>query len=86
MIEQDEMFLSHDVVSLFTNTPIDDTLHIIRKRLEQESTLNLRTHVQVGDIMVLLQFVVATTYFNFRDTIYQHKFGTAMGSPVSPVI
>ncbi len=82
MIEQDEMFLSHDVVSMFTNTPIDDTLHIIRKRLEQDSTLNLRTHVQVGDIMVLLQFVD----FNFRDTIYQHKFGTAMGSPVSPVI
>ena len=86
MIEQDEMFLSHDVVSLFTNTPIDDTLHIIRKRLEEDSTLKLRTTLQVGDIMELLQFIVTTTYFSFRGTIYQQKFGTAMGSPVSPVI
>ena len=86
MIEQDEMFLSHDVVSLFTNTPIDDTLHIIRKRIEEDSTLKLRTQLQMGDVMELLQFVVTTTYCSFRGTIYQQKFGTAMGSPVSPVI
>ena len=86
MIEQDEMFLSHDVVSLLTNTPIDDTLYIIRKRLEEDSTLKLRTKLQVGDIMELLQFVVTTTYFSFRGIIYQQRFGTAMGSPVSPVI
>ena len=42
--------------------------------------------LQVGDIMELLQFVITTTYFSFRGTIYQQKFGTAMGSPVSPVI
>ena len=35
--------------------------------------------------MELLQFIV-TTYFSFRDTIYQKKFGTALGSPVSRVI
>ena len=49
MIEQDEMFLSHDV-SLFNNTAIDDTLHIIRKRLEEDSTLKLRTKLQVGTL------------------------------------
>ena len=86
MIEQDEMFLSHDVVSLFTNTPIDDTLHVIRERLEEDSTLKLRTKLQVGDITELLQYVVTTTCFSFRGTIYQQKFGTAMGSPVSLVI
>ena len=53
---------------------------------EADSTLKLRTHLQVGDIMELLQFVVTTTYLSFRSTIYQQKFGTAMGSPVSPVI
>ena len=36
--------------------------------------------------MDLLKFIVATTYFSFRGTIYQQKFGTAMGSPVSPII
>ena len=36
--------------------------------------------------MELLKFIVRTTYFSFRDTAYQQEFGTAMGSPVSPVI
>ena len=33
--------------------------------------------------MELLQFIITTPYF--RGTIYQQKFGIAMGSPVSPV-
>ena len=36
--------------------------------------------------MELLQFVDTTTHFSFRGTIHQQKFGTAMTSPVSPVI
>jgi len=35
--------------------------------------------------MELLQFIVTTTYFSFRGTIYQQQFGKTMGSPVSPV-
>jgi len=33
MNEQEDMFLSHDVASLFYKTSIDDTLHVITKRL-----------------------------------------------------
>ena len=36
--------------------------------------------------MALLDFVLNTTYFTFRNTIYKQKFGTAMGSLVSPII
>jgi len=36
--------------------------------------------------MELLEFVVTTTYFTFWGGIYQQRFGTAMGSLVSPVI
>ena len=78
-------FLSHDV-SLFTNTPINETLDIIKKQLEDDTKLKLQTNLNVDDIMELLKFIVTTTYFSFRDTIYQQKFGTDMGSPVSPVI
>ena len=78
MIEQDEMFLSHDVVSLFTNTPIKETLDITKKQLEADTKLKLRTIPNLDDIMELLKFIVITTYFSFRGTIYQQKFGTAM--------
>ena len=86
MIEQDEMFLSHDLMSLFTNTPINETLDIINKQLEVDTKLKLQKNLNVDDIMKLLKFIITTTYFSFRGTIYQQKFGTAMGSPVSPVI
>ena len=86
MIEQDQTFLSHDVVFLFTNTPIDETLDFIKKQLEVDTKLKLRTNLNMDDIMELLKFIVTTTYFSFRGTIYQQKFGTAMGGPASSVI
>ena len=36
--------------------------------------------------MELLKFSVTITRFSFRGTLYQQKFGTVMGSPMSPVI
>jgi len=53
MNEQEDMFLSHDVTSLFSKTSIDYTLHVIRKRLEVDSILTLRTHIQVDDTIDL---------------------------------
>ncbi|KAI8512067.1 hypothetical protein Bbelb_111670 [Branchiostoma belcheri] len=80
------MFLSHDVVSVFTNNPIPETLDIIRHRLLSDTELKKRTNLGVDDIVELLTFIITTTYFCFRGDIYQQKFGTAMGSPVSPVL
>ncbi|XP_072047107.1 uncharacterized protein [Amphiura filiformis] len=85
MIEENEQFISHDVVSLFTNVPIDECLDIIRERLEKDPDLKKRTLLEVEDIMSLMKFVLTTTYFTFRGTIYKQKFGAAMGSPVSPL-
>ncbi len=50
------------------------------------STLRERTLLEVDDIIDLLEFVVTTTYFAYEGQIYQQCFGTAMGSPVSPVL
>ena len=86
MIEEGEIFNSHDVVSLFTNTPIAESLDVIRDRLERDDTLKKRTLLSVEDILDLLRFVLTTTYFLFRGTIYKQRFGAAMGSPVSPVV
>ena len=86
MLEEGVIFVLHDVVSLFTNTPIDKSLLIIRDKLVKDTTLNKRTNLTVDDIMDLLEFVLTTTYFSFRGTIYKQKFGTAMGSPVSPIV
>ena len=86
MIEEGEIFNSHDVVSLFTNTPTVQLLNVIRSRLEKDSDLNKRTLLPVDDITELLRFVLTTTYFLFRGNIYKQRFGAAMGNPVSPVV
>ena len=61
MIDDREEFVSHDVVSLFTNTLINKALEIIEQRLQQDKTLKDRTHMEVKDIMILLEFTVTTT-------------------------
>ena len=85
-IKETETFVSFDVTSLFTKTPIPQALNIIRDRLGKDKSLKKRTKLTVEDIMKLLEFVANTTYFKFQGEIYQQKFGTAMGSPVSPLI
>jgi len=42
--------------------------------------------LEVEDILELLEFILSTTYFTFRGQLYRQKFGTAMGSPVSPLV
>ena len=82
MIEDDDHFNSHDVVALFTNTPIEKALEIIRTALEKDDDLKFRTKLNIDDILELLQFVLTTTYFSFRDVIYKQTFGAAIISPI----
>ena len=77
MVEEDEMFISHDMVSLFTNTPIDLSLQVIRERLEGDTELHTKTRLIVEDIMDLLKSTMTTTYFSFRGVIYQQMFGAS---------
>ena len=85
-IEDDEILISHDVVSLFTNVPTEEALLVIQKRLNCDDGLKQRTNLDVSDIIDLLQFVLTTTYFTFRGDLYKQQYGTAMGSPVSPIV
>ena len=85
-VEKDEMLISHDVVSLFTKTPVKATLHIIQQRLETDRTLKTRTLLTAQDISQLLNFIATSTYFQFRGTIYRQKEGFAMGDPLSAIM
>ena len=46
--------------------------------------MHKRTKLNVQDVMELTEFIATT--ISFRNTIYKQKFGTAMGSPVSPIL
>ena len=88
VIDEGDILNSHDVVSLFTNTPLDQVLQIVRRRLETENVLKIYNkdndfNLKSKYVVKLLEFVLTTTYFTFRGKIYRQQFGTAMGSPVS---
>ena len=85
-IGPNEEFVSVDVSALFTSIPTDKALVIIRKRLEEDTTLFDRTDLPIDDIMDLMEMCLNCTYFTYQGKIYQQIFGTAMGSPLSPVV
>ena len=65
---------------------------IVKDRLEKEGILKENNkkkkqgfNLESEDVVQLLQFIPTTTYFTFCGKIFRQPFGTAMGSPVSPI-
>ena len=85
-ISNEEMLVSFDVKSLYTNIPVEDTLCIIREKLDNDPSLPDRTSLSPASICKLLSSCLKTTSFRFRDTFYKLTDGVAMGSPVSAVV
>ena len=85
-LQEVDRLVSFDVKSLFTMVPIDDSLRIIRDRLVVDDTLDERTTLTIDEICDLTNLCLRSTYFRFNDCFYEQKDGTAMGSPLSPVV
>jgi len=85
-VDDDEVLISYDVVSLFTNTPNDKAVEVIKQKVEADQAWKQVTLLESEDVVELLEFTLSTTYFCFRGELYKQSFGTAMGSPVSPLV
>ena len=85
-IDDNEVLVSFDVVSLFTTIPVDKVCEYIKKKLERDATLSSKRNLDIDDITVLLQFTLSNNYFVFNDRIYEQVHDCAMGSPLSPVV
>ena len=80
------MMISFDVKSLFTNIPILEALHVIRRQLESDDTLRSRSTMSTSSVIELLHVCLNTTYFSFEGQYYQQNDGAAMGSSLSPIV
>ena len=85
-IEDDEIMVSFDVVSLFTAIPVEKTCEHIRNKLLKDSTLQQQTNLTIDDIIKPLHFTLSNSYFNYNKQTYKQIHGCAMGSPVSPIV
>ena len=81
-----ECLSSYDVIVLFTSVPIDPALNIIKDLSEKDDTLSSRMVLSVQNIIEPLGFYLHNTYFSFQNKFYEQVEGTAMGSPVGPIV
>lgn len=78
-IEDEFILISLDVVSLFTNVPIELAIQSLENGWE---FISIQCNILKEEFMGAVQFV----FDSLSITSYKHNFGTPMGSPLSPII
>ena len=76
--------VSFDVVSLFTNVPLDETIDNIIKRIYDNKEIN--TDVPKKEMRDLLYLCTKNAHFSLNNKTYLQLDGIAMGSPLGAVL
>ena len=84
-VDENEIMVSFDVESLFTNVPIEGAVRATLWKLESDLSFPNHTTLTAAQIDDLPNFVLRSTYFQYDGAIYEED-GASMGSPVSAVI
>ena len=83
-LDKDEILVSYDVSSLFTEVPLDETFdHIIDAIYERNMLPQLSSKLI---FCRLLNSVTRNTVFSFNGKLYRQTDGCGMGNPLSPVL
>lgn len=85
-VDEDEIMVSFDVTSLYTNVPIKDTLLILKDLLNNDQDLKSRTNIPPEDVLEITEFLLTKTWFKFNNNFLSQTDGVAMGGPTSSVI
>ena len=76
--------ISSDVISLFTNVPLDATVDIVLKRIYGNREIN--TTINKSEMKELIKLCAEDVHFDFNRSTYVQKNGLAMVSPLAPVL
>lgn len=83
-MEVDDQMISFDVISMFTNIPIDHMIDLIGERRMEILSLFGIEFVLFRTIMLFLLKECAV--FSWNNTSYKQRDSLAMGSPLSPIL
>ena len=76
--------VSFDVVSLFTNMPLEDTINMILRRIYEKK--EIVTDILKCEMRELLYLCTKNVHFALNNKIYIQNEGVVMGSPLGPVL
>ena len=82
------ILVSYDVVSLFTNVPLEEAIHILADKAFSNDWLN-KTYglcLEKEQLIELLRAATADKLFQFNGVLYEQKDSVAMGSPLGPLL
>lgn len=83
-LDDEDILVSFDAVSLFTNIPTHIATKIIMKQWE---TVQQHTKITKYLFLKILQFCLKdNNYFTYEKKLYNQTFGMPMGNPLSPTI
>ena len=75
--------VSMDIVNLYTNIPVLETLKILKVNLTTTGILNKK---QIDELLSLLQIIVQQNYYTHDNKYFNQEEGLAMGSPLSGLL
>ena len=79
-----QKMISFDVVSLFTNVPLEKTIDIILRKVYREKLI--KTKIKREDLKKLLYLCTKEGHFTFNGETYIQTDGVMMGSPLGSLI
>ena len=85
-LEEEDIMISFDVVSLFTKVPVAGAIDAISALLDKGNSFEDVTAIPARDICSLTELCLRSTYFQFQDRFFEQVDGVAMGSLLSPVV
>ena len=86
IIDSNEILVSFDIKSLFTNVPKEGALTAAKDLLLTDVTLKQRTNLSIDQLISGMSICLGMGYFTYDSQLYFQRQGLAMGSPISPVL
>ena len=84
LLSEGYVFVSLDVVSLFTNVPLKKTIEVVLKRVYEQKQVD--TKLKKRTLKKLIMDTCTLTAFSFNGKMYEQVDGVSMGASLGPVL
>ena len=87
-VNDENIMVSYDVTSLFTNVPLHETINILVEKAFTDNchTTTYNLNISRQDLEKLLMIATMNQLFQFNGELFQQTDGVALGSPLGSLL